>query len=131
MCKGFNCKIILYDEILMGCDSLYVVYFKFKEIWDYYNEFKFLIEWLEDLVFNYKDFDFIFIGGELSLYFNNFILLSVLGYFYYKKIFLFVESNGFIFFEFSFILKELYFILSVKFFFFLEEESKWINFKVL
>ncbi|GAA7572413.1 hypothetical protein JP0023_14850 [Helicobacter pylori] len=52
-------------------------------------------------------------------------------HFYHKKIPLFVESNGSIFFEFSPILKELHFTLSVKLSFSLEEESKRINLKAL
>ncbi|GAA7932879.1 7-carboxy-7-deazaguanine synthase QueE [Helicobacter pylori] len=130
-CKGFNCKTILHDETLTGCDSLYAVHPKFKETWDYYNEPKSLIERLEDLAPNYKHFDFILTGGEPSLYFNNPILISVLEHFYHKKIPLFVESNGSIFFEFSPILKELHFTLSVKLSFSLEEESKRINLKAL
>ncbi|GHS06359.1 7-carboxy-7-deazaguanine synthase [Helicobacter pylori] len=119
------------DEILIGCDSLYAVHPKFKETWDYYHEPKSLIERLEDLAPNYKHFDFILTGGEPSLYFNNPILISVLEHFYHKKIPLFVESNGSIFFEFSPILKELHFTLSVKLSFSLEEESKRINLKAL
>ncbi|GAA8815861.1 7-carboxy-7-deazaguanine synthase QueE [Helicobacter pylori] len=130
-CKGFNCKTILHDEILTGCDSLYAVHPKFKETWDYYNEPKSLIERLENLAPNYKHFDFILTGGEPSLYFNNPILISVLEHFYHKKIPLFVESNGSIFFEFSPILKELHFTLSVKLSFSLEKESKRINLKAL
>ncbi|GAA9897648.1 7-carboxy-7-deazaguanine synthase QueE [Helicobacter pylori] len=130
-CKGFNCKTILHDEILIGCDSLYAVHPKFKETWDYYNEPKSLIERLENLAPNYKNFDFILTGGEPSLYFNNPILISVLEHFYHKKIPLFVESNGSIFFEFSPILKELHFTLSVKLSFSLEKESKRINLKAL
>ncbi|GAA7572416.1 hypothetical protein JP0023_14860 [Helicobacter pylori] len=71
-CKGFNCKTILHDEILTGCDSLYAVHSKFKETWDYYNEPKSLIERLEDLAPNYKNFDFILTGGEPS-----FILITL------------------------------------------------------
>ncbi|GAA9900662.1 7-carboxy-7-deazaguanine synthase QueE [Helicobacter pylori] len=119
------------DEILTGCDSLYAVHPKFKETWDYYNDPKPLIERLEDLAPNYKHFDFILTGGEPSLYFNNPILISVLEHFYHKKIPLFVESNGSIFFEFSPILKELHFTLSVKLSFSLEEKSKRINLKAL
>ncbi|WQU96200.1 7-carboxy-7-deazaguanine synthase QueE [Helicobacter pylori] len=130
-CKGFNCKTLLNDEILIGCDSLYAVHPKFKETWDYYNDPKPLIERLVNLAPSYKDFDFILTGGEPSLYFNNPILLSVLEYFYRKKIPLFVESNGSIFFEFSPILKELHFTLSVKLSFSLEEESKRIHLKAL
>ncbi|UOR76785.1 7-carboxy-7-deazaguanine synthase QueE [Helicobacter pylori] len=130
-CKGFNCKTILHDEILTGCDSLYAVHPKFKETWDYYHEPKSLIEQLEDLAPNYKHFDFILTGGEPSLYFNNPILISVLEHFYHKKIPLFVESNGSIFFEFSPILKELHFTLSVKLSFSLEKENKRINLKAL
>ncbi|GAA8167482.1 7-carboxy-7-deazaguanine synthase QueE [Helicobacter pylori] len=130
-CKGFNCKTILHDEILTGCDSLYAVHPKFKETWDYYNEPKSLIERLENLAPNYKNFDFILTGGEPSLYFNNPILISVLEHFYHKKIPLCVESNGSIFFEFSPILKELHFTLSVKLSFSLEKESKRINLKAL
>lgn len=130
-CKGFNCKTILHDETLTGCDSLYAVHPKFKETWDYYNDPKPLIERLENLAPNYKHFDFILTGGEPSLYFNNPILISVLEHFYRKKISLFVESNGSIFFEFSPILKELHFTLSVKLSFSLEEESKRINLKAL
>ncbi|GAA7292360.1 7-carboxy-7-deazaguanine synthase QueE [Helicobacter pylori] len=121
----------MHDEILTGCDSLYAVHPKFKETWDYYHEPKSLIERLEDLTPNYKHFDFILTGGEPSLYFNNPILISVLEHFYHKKIPLFVESNGSIFFEFSPILKELHFTLSVKLSFSLEEESKRINLKAL
>ncbi|GAA8581678.1 7-carboxy-7-deazaguanine synthase QueE [Helicobacter pylori] len=121
----------MHDEILTGCDSLYAVHPKFKETWDYYNEPKSLIKRLEDLAPNYKHFDFILTGGEPSLYFNNPILISVLEHFYHKKIPLFVESNGSIFFEFSPILKELHFTLSVKLSFSLEEESKRINLKAL
>ncbi|GAA9736503.1 7-carboxy-7-deazaguanine synthase QueE [Helicobacter pylori] len=121
----------MHDEILTGCDSLYAVHPKFKETWDYYHEPKSLIERLEDLAPNYKHFDFILTGGEPSLYFNNPILISVLEHFYHKKIPLFVESNGSIFFEFSPILKELHFTLSVKLSFSLEEESKRINLKAL
>ncbi|EPZ69285.1 7-carboxy-7-deazaguanine synthase QueE [Helicobacter pylori] len=130
-CKGFNCKTILYDKILIGCDSLYAVHPKFKETWDYYHEPKSLIERLEDLAPNYKHFDFILTGGEPSLYFNNPVLISVLEHFYHKKIPLFVESNGSIFFEFSPILKELHFTLSVKLSFSLEKENKRINLKAL
>ncbi|WP_139532349.1 7-carboxy-7-deazaguanine synthase QueE [Helicobacter pylori] len=130
-CKGFNCKTILNDEILTGCDSLYAVHPKFKETWDYYNDPKPLIERLENLAPNYKHFDFILTGGEPSLYFNNPILISVLEHFYRKKIPLCVESNGSIFFEFSPILKELHFTLSVKLSFSLEKESKRINLKAL
>ncbi|MFP6226846.1 7-carboxy-7-deazaguanine synthase QueE [Helicobacter pylori] len=130
-CKGFNCKTILNDEILIGCDSLYAVHPKFKETWDYYNEPKSLIERLESLAPNYKHFDFILTGGEPSLYFNNPILISVLEHFYRQKIPLFVESNGSIFFEFSPILKELHFTLSVKLSFSLEKESKRIHLKAL
>ncbi|WP_033748942.1 7-carboxy-7-deazaguanine synthase QueE [Helicobacter pylori] len=130
-CKGFNCKTPFNDEILTGCDSLYAVHPKFKETWDYYNDPKPLIERLVNLAPSYKDFDFILTGGEPSLYFNNPILLSVLEYFYRKKIPLFVESNGSIFFEFSPILKELHFTLSVKLSFSLEEESKRIHLKAL
>ncbi|ADI35017.1 Hypothetical protein HPV225_0953 [Helicobacter pylori v225d] len=119
------------DEILTGCDSLYAVHPKFKETWDYYNDPKSLIERLENLAPNYKHFDFILTGGEPSLYFNNPILISVLEHFYRKKIPLFVESNGSIFFEFSPILKELHFTLSVKLSFSLEEERKRINLKAL
>ncbi|GAA8264546.1 hypothetical protein HpBT159_11520 [Helicobacter pylori] len=90
-----------------------------------------MIERLEDLAPNYKNFDFILTGGEPSLYFNNPTLISVLEHFYHKKIPLFVESNGSIFFEFSPILKELHFTLSVKLSFSLEEESKRINLKAL
>ncbi|GAA9067180.1 7-carboxy-7-deazaguanine synthase QueE [Helicobacter pylori] len=121
----------MHDEILTGCDSLYAVHPKFKETWDYYHEPKSLIERLEDLAPNYKHFDFILTGGEPSLYFNNPILLSVLEHFYRQKIPLCVESNGSIFFEFSPILKELHFTLSVKLSFSLEEESKRINLKAL
>ncbi|GAA7136532.1 7-carboxy-7-deazaguanine synthase QueE [Helicobacter pylori] len=121
----------MHDEILTGCDSLYAVHPKFKETWNYYHEPKSLIERLEDLAPNYKHFDFILTGGEPSLYFNNPILISVLEHFYHKKIPLFVESNGSIFFEFSPILKELHFTLSVKLSFSLEEESKRINLKAL
>ncbi|GHQ71661.1 7-carboxy-7-deazaguanine synthase [Helicobacter pylori] len=121
----------MHDEILTGCDSLYAVHPKFKETWNYYNEPKSLIERLEDLAPNYKHFDFILTGGEPSLYFNNPILISVLEHFYHKKIPLFVESNGSIFFEFSPILKELHFTLSVKLSFSLEEENKRINLKAL
>ncbi|GHQ98753.1 7-carboxy-7-deazaguanine synthase [Helicobacter pylori] len=121
----------MHDEILTGCDSLYAVHPKFKETWDYYHEPKSLIERLEDLAPNYKHFDFILTGGEPSLYFNNPILISVLEHFYHKKIPLFVESNGSIFFEFSPILKELHFTLSVKLSFSLEKESKRINLKAL
>ncbi|NGP56618.1 7-carboxy-7-deazaguanine synthase QueE, partial [Helicobacter pylori] len=113
-CKGFNCKTPFNDEILTGCDSLYAVHPKFKTSWDYYNEPKPLIERLVNLAPSYKDFDFILTGGEPSLYFNNPILLSVLEHFYRQKIPLCVESNGSIFFEFSPILKELHFTLSVK-----------------
>ncbi|WRA11157.1 7-carboxy-7-deazaguanine synthase QueE [Helicobacter pylori] len=130
-CKGFDCKTILHDEILTGCDSLYAVHPKFKETWDYYNEPQSLIERLEDLAPNYKHFDFILTGGEPSLYFNNPILISVLEHFYRQKIPLCVESNGSIFFEFSPILKELHFTLSVKLSFSLEKESKRINLKAL
>ncbi len=104
---------------------------KFQTSWDYYNEPKPLIERLVNLAPNYKDFDFILTGGEPSLYFNNPILLSVLEHFYHKKIPLCVESNGSIFFEFSPILKELHFTLSVKLSFSLEQESKRINLKAL
>ncbi len=90
-----------------------------------------MIERLEGLAPNYKHFDFILTGGEPSLYFNNPILISVLEHFYRKKIPLFVESNGSIFFEFSPILKELHFTLSVKLSFSLEKESKRINLKAL
>ncbi|WQT08394.1 7-carboxy-7-deazaguanine synthase QueE [Helicobacter pylori] len=130
-CKGFNCKTPFNDEILTGCDSLYAVHPKFQTSWDYYNEPKPLIERLVNLAPSYKDFDFILTGGEPSLYFNNPILISVLEHFYHKKIPLFVESNGSIFFEFSPILKELHFTLSVKLSFSLEEESKRINLKAL
>ncbi|MGL2905116.1 7-carboxy-7-deazaguanine synthase QueE [Helicobacter pylori] len=130
-CKGFNCKTIFNDEILIGCDSLYAVHPKFQTSWDYYNDPKPLIERLVNLVPSYKDFDFILTGGEPSLYFNNPILLSVLEHFYRQKIPLCVESNGSIFFEFSPILKELHFTLSVKLSFSLEEESKRINLKAL
>ncbi|MDU9798771.1 7-carboxy-7-deazaguanine synthase QueE [Helicobacter pylori] len=130
-CKGFNCKTILNDEILTGCDSLYAVHPKFKETWDYYNDPKPLIERLENLAPNYKHFDFILTGGEPSLYFNNPILISVLEHFYRQKIPLCVESNGSIFFEFSPILKELHFTLSVKLSFSLEKESKRIHLKAL
>ncbi|KNE06458.1 6-pyruvoyl tetrahydropterin synthase [Helicobacter pylori] len=130
-CKGFNCKTPFNDEILTGCDSLYAVHPKFKETWDYYDDPKPLIERLVNLVPNYKHFDFILTGGEPSLYFNNPILISVLEHFYRKKIPLFVESNGSIFFEFSPILKELHFTLSVKLSFSLEEESKRIHLKAL
>ncbi|UOS09188.1 7-carboxy-7-deazaguanine synthase QueE [Helicobacter pylori] len=130
-CRGFNCKTMLHNEILTGCDSLYAVHPKFKETWDYYHEPKPLIERLEDLAPNYKHFDFILTGGEPSLYFNNPILISVLEHFYHKKIPLFVESNGSIFFEFSPILKELHFTLSVKLSFSLEKESKRVNLKAL
>ncbi|MFP6335730.1 7-carboxy-7-deazaguanine synthase QueE [Helicobacter pylori] len=130
-CKGFNCKTILNDEILTGCDSLYAVHPKFKETWDYYNDPKPLIERLENLAPNYKHFDFILTGGEPSLYFNNPILLSVLEHFYRQKIPLCVESNGSIFFEFSPILKELHFTLSVKLSFSLEKENKRIHLKAL
>ncbi|WQX51639.1 7-carboxy-7-deazaguanine synthase QueE [Helicobacter pylori] len=130
-CKGFNCKTPFNDEILTGCDSLYAVHPKFKTSWDYYNDPKPLIERLENLAPNYKHFDFILTGGEPSLYFNNPILISVLEHFYRKKIPLFVESNGSIFFEFSPILKELHFTLSVKLSFSLEEESKRIHLKAL
>ncbi|GAA9439628.1 7-carboxy-7-deazaguanine synthase QueE [Helicobacter pylori] len=130
-CKGFNCKTPFNDEILTGCDSLYAVHPKFKTSWDYYNEPKPLIERLEDLAPNYKHFDFILTGGEPSLYFNNPILISVLEHFYRQKIPLFVESNGSIFFEFSPILKELHFTLSVKLSFSLEKENKRINLKAL
>ncbi|GAA9920336.1 7-carboxy-7-deazaguanine synthase QueE [Helicobacter pylori] len=121
----------MHDEILTGCDSLYAVHPKFKTSWDYYNEPKSLIERLEELAPNYKHFDFILTGGEPSLYFNNPILISVLEHFYHKKIPLFVESNGSIFFEFSPILKELHFTLSVKLSFSLEKENKRINLKAL
>ncbi|GHQ57913.1 7-carboxy-7-deazaguanine synthase [Helicobacter pylori] len=121
----------MHDEILTGCDSLYAVHPKFKETWNYYHEPKSLIERLEDLAPNYKHFDFILTGGEPSLYFNNPILISVLEHFYRKKIPLFVESNGSVFFEFSPILKELHFTLSVKLSFSLEKESKRINLKAL
>ncbi|GAA6908245.1 7-carboxy-7-deazaguanine synthase QueE [Helicobacter pylori] len=121
----------MHDEILTGCDSLYAVHPKFKETWNYYHEPKSLIERLEDLAPNYKHFDFILTGGEPSLYFNNPILISVLEHFYHKKIPLFVESNGSVFFEFSPILKELHFTLSVKLSFSLEKESKRINLKAL
>ncbi|GAA7383349.1 7-carboxy-7-deazaguanine synthase QueE [Helicobacter pylori] len=121
----------MHDEILTGCDSLYAVHPKFKETWDYCNEPKSLIERLENLAPNYKHFDFILTGGEPSLYFNNPILISVLEHFYHKKIPLFVESNGSIFFEFSPILKELHFTLSVKLSFSLEKENKRINLKAL
>ncbi|MFT2623440.1 7-carboxy-7-deazaguanine synthase QueE, partial [Helicobacter pylori] len=57
--------------------------------------------------------------------------ISVLEHFYHKKIPLFVESNGSIFFEFSPILKELHFTLSVKLSFSLEKENKRINLKAL
>ncbi|MFP6147869.1 7-carboxy-7-deazaguanine synthase QueE [Helicobacter pylori] len=130
-CRGFNCKTILNDEILIGCDSLYAVHPKFKETWDYYNDPKPLIERLVNLAPNYKDFDFILTGGEPSLYFNNPILISVLEHFYRQKIPLCVESNGSIFFEFSPILKELHFTLSVKLSFSLEKESKRIHLKAL
>ncbi|PUD71491.1 7-carboxy-7-deazaguanine synthase QueE, partial [Helicobacter pylori] len=70
-------------------------------------------------------------GGEPSLYFNNPILISVLEHFYRQKIPLCVESNGSIFFEFSPILKELHFTLSVKLSFSLEKESKRIHLKAL
>ncbi|WRF77543.1 7-carboxy-7-deazaguanine synthase QueE [Helicobacter pylori] len=130
-CRGFSCKTILNDEILTGCDSLYAVHPKFKETWDYYNDPKPLIERLENLAPNYKHFDFILTGGEPSLYFNNPILISVLEHFYRKKIPLCVESNGSIFFEFSPILKELHFTLSVKLSFSLEKESKRIHLKAL
>ncbi len=130
-CRGFNCKTPFNDEILTGCDSLYAVHPKFKETWDYYNDPKPLIERLENLAPNYKHFDFILTGGEPSLYFNNPILISVLEHFYRKKIPLFVESNGSIFFEFSPILKELHFTLSVKLSFSLEKESKRIHLKAL
>ncbi|MFP6171306.1 7-carboxy-7-deazaguanine synthase QueE [Helicobacter pylori] len=130
-CKGFNCKTPFNDEILTGCDSLYAVHPKFKETWDYYNDPKPLIERLENLAPNYKHFDFILTGGEPSLYFNNPILISVLEHFYRQKIPLCVESNGSIFFEFSPILKELHFTLSVKLSFSLEKESKRINLKAL
>ncbi|MCQ2629642.1 7-carboxy-7-deazaguanine synthase QueE [Helicobacter pylori] len=130
-CKGFNCKTPFNDEILTGCDSLYAVHPKFKETWDYYNDPKPLIERLENLAPNYKHFDFILTGGEPSLYFNNPILISVLEHFYRQKIPLCVESNGSIFFEFSPILKELHFTLSVKLSFSLEKESKRIHLKAL
>ncbi|WP_033741192.1 7-carboxy-7-deazaguanine synthase QueE [Helicobacter pylori] len=130
-CKGFNCKTPFNDEILTGCDSLYAVHPKFKETWDYYDDPKPLIERLVNLVPNYKHFDFILTGGEPSLYFNNPVLISVLEHFYRQKIPLCVESNGSIFFEFSPILKELHFTLSVKLSFSLEEESKRINLKAL
>ncbi|RVZ27234.1 7-carboxy-7-deazaguanine synthase QueE [Helicobacter pylori] len=130
-CKGFNCKTSFNDEILTGCDSLYAVHPKFKETWDYYDDRKPLIERLEDLAPSYKDFDFILTGGEPSLYFNNPVLISVLEHFYRQKIPLCVESNGSIFFEFSPILKELHFTLSVKLSFSLEKESKRINLKAL
>ncbi|MFP6146568.1 7-carboxy-7-deazaguanine synthase QueE [Helicobacter pylori] len=130
-CKGFNCKTLFNDEILTGCDSLYAVHPKFKETWDYYNDPKPLIERLENLAPNYKHFDFILTGGEPSLYFNNPILISVLEHFYRQKIPLCVESNGSIFFEFSPILKELHFTLSVKLSFSLEKESKRIHLKAL
>ncbi|RVZ34364.1 7-carboxy-7-deazaguanine synthase QueE [Helicobacter pylori] len=130
-CKGFNCKTPFNDEILTGCDSLYAVHPKFKETWDYYNEPKPLIERLINLAPSYKDFDFILTGGEPSLYFNNPILISVLEHFYRQKIPLCVESNGSIFFEFSPILKELHFTLSVKLSFSLEKENKRIHLKAL
>ncbi|PUD44149.1 7-carboxy-7-deazaguanine synthase QueE [Helicobacter pylori] len=130
-CKGFNCKTPFNDEILTGCDSLYAVHPKFKETWDYYNDPKPLIERLVNLAPSYKDFDFILTGGEPSLYFNNPILISVLEHFYRQKIPLCVESNGSIFFEFSPILKELHFTLSVKLSFSLEEKGKRINLKAL
>ncbi len=130
-CKGFNCKTPFNDEILTGCDSLYAVHPKFKTSWDYYDDPKPLIERLVNLAPSYKDFDFILTGGEPSLYFNNPILLSVLEHFYRQKIPLCVESNGSIFFEFSPILKELHFTLSVKLSFSLEKESKRINLKAL
>ncbi|CAJ99840.1 7-carboxy-7-deazaguanine synthase QueE [Helicobacter acinonychis] len=130
-CKGFGCKTLFNDEILIGCDSLYAVHPKFKKSWDYYNEPKPLIERLVHLTPNHKNFDFILTGGEPSLYFNNPILTSVLEHFHRKKIPLFVESNGSIFFEFSSILKELHFTLSVKLSLSLEKENKRINLKAL
>ncbi len=130
-CKGFGCETLLNDEILTGCDSLYAVHPKFKTSWDYYNEPSSLIERLVRLTPNHKNFDFILTGGEPSLHFNNPILLSVLEHFHRQKIPLFVESNGSIFFEFSPILKELHFTLSVKLSLSLEKESKRINLKAL
>ncbi|WP_033604253.1 7-carboxy-7-deazaguanine synthase QueE [Helicobacter pylori] len=130
-CKGFGCETLLNDEILTGCDSLYAVHPKFKTSWDYYNEPGSLIERLANLTPNHKNFDFILTGGEPSLHFNNPILLSVLEHFHRQKIPLFVESNGSIFFEFSPILKELHFTLSVKLSLSLEKESKRINLKAL
>ncbi|WP_033739586.1 7-carboxy-7-deazaguanine synthase QueE [Helicobacter pylori] len=130
-CKGFGCETLLNDEILTGCDSLYAVHPKFKTSWDYYNEPKLLIERLVRLTPNHKNFDFILTGGEPSLYFNNPILTSVLEHFHRQKIPLFAESNGSIFFEFSPILKELHFTLSVKLSLSLEKESKRINLKAL
>ncbi len=130
-CKGFGCETLLNDEILTGCDSLYAVHPKFKTSWDYYNEPRFLIERLIRLTPNHKNFDFILTGGEPSLYFNNPILTSVLEHFHRQKIPLFVESNGSIFFEFSPILKELHFTLSVKLSLSLEKENKRINLKAL
>ncbi|AFI04326.1 7-carboxy-7-deazaguanine synthase QueE [Helicobacter cetorum] len=130
-CKGFDCKTPLNDEILIGCDSLYAVHSKFKDFWDYYSRPKALIRHLESLAPNYNNFDFILTGGEPSLHFNNPTLLSVLEYFHQKEIPLFVESNGSIFFEFSPILKELHFTLSVKLSLSLEKENKRINLKAL
>ncbi|WP_033782963.1 7-carboxy-7-deazaguanine synthase QueE [Helicobacter pylori] len=130
-CKGFGCETLLNDEILTGCDSLYAVHPKFKTSWDYYNEPKLLIERLANLTPNHKNFDFILTGGEPSLHFNNPILTSVLEHFHRQKIPLFVESNGSIFFEFSPILKELHFTLSVKLSLSLEKENKRINLKAL
>ncbi|AFI06189.1 7-carboxy-7-deazaguanine synthase QueE [Helicobacter cetorum] len=130
-CKGFNCKTTLNDEILVGCDSLYAVHSKFKDSWDYYSEPKSLIKRLETLTPSYHHFDLILTGGEPSLHFNNPILLSVLEYFHHHSIPLYVESNGSIFFEFSPILKELHFTLSVKLSLSLEKENKRINLKAL
>ncbi|EQD88486.1 hypothetical protein HPSA50_0803 [Helicobacter pylori SouthAfrica50] len=130
-CKGFGCETLLNDEILTGCDSLYAVHPKFKTSWDYYNEPSSLIERLVRLTPNHKNFDFILTGGEPSLHFNNPILLSVLEHFHRQKIPLFAESNGSIFFEFSPILKELHFTLSVKLSLSLEKENKRINLKAL
>lgn len=110
---------------------MYAVHPKFQTSWDYYSEPKPLIERLVNLAPNYKDFDFILTGGEPSLYFNNPILLSVLEHFYHKKIPFMCREQWLYFFEFSPILKELHFTLSVKLSFSLEQESKRINLKAL
>ena len=97
VCAGFNCtRESPQGETLVGCDSIHAVSKKFKDTWDYYEDFNDIVERVKSVMHPNSEIkqDIIITGGEPTLHWDNKVFQELLEYFVSRGHHVTIESNG-------------------------------------